>query len=218
MTAPKNHANISVTAHLMSVSSGGVESVVNHDHTSYVIAAGSATTFADKVFTGDTTTSTVCRLVSETTRHAVAEGDVCAESAAFTSWQVPRDMFTTVYGADGNKTAAWKDAKLDVKTAMPHFKPTAGTRERDTKDVQRFISMLAHHERGHVQTGEIVFECIREFLHELPDHIDASKVAEYNATVRGVCDTFIAQGHKADVKYDKYTGHGFTQGAIASGE
>lgn len=177
----------------------------------YELVADKADRFSEKIFTGDTATSQVCKLMREGTGHFDSG---CEEAAAFTSWSISVPSGWALYGADGAKAPGPGAVTSVIQTTLPSHKPKGAVPPADSLDIKRFLTTLAIHERGHGSMGDQVVHSFRALCDALPPRIAPGLVPSMNQAVRQYLTQVLERGARhADVQYDLYTGHGLTQGA-----
>ncbi len=165
---------------------------------------------AEAFTTGIFETGAVCSLIESATGHRGTPG--CQDAAAFTQWTIDGVHGWQAYNAAGHKQAF--GATVHVATTLPKYTGKSAD-ATDGADIRRFLSRLAHHERGHGATGERTLQAMQAFVARLPNTVPSGDVAQYNVIMPKVLNAFETLGRKADVAYDLYTGHGLTQGAVA---
>jgi hypothetical protein len=177
----------------------------------YELVADKADKFSEKIFTGDTATSQVCKLMREGTGQFDSG---CEEAAAFTSWSISVPTGWALYGADGVKAPGPGAVTPIIQTTLPSHKPKGAVPPTDSLDIKRFLTTLAIHERGHGSMGDQVVRSFRALCDALPPRIAPGLVPSMNQAVHRYLTQVLEPGARhADVQYDLYTGHGLTQGA-----
>ncbi len=186
---------------------------VHHKTQLYMLDAHKSDTFSEKIFTGDTKTSHVCRLMADTTGRFDAG---CEEAAAFTSWsiRVPPGWGLYDAGTGAKDEGATHLVTVQVNTTLPAHKPRGAVPHRDALDIKRFLAALAVHERGHGSMGEQVLRNWRATCAAMPASIPVPLVPAVNLALENYLLNVLQPGARAaDVLYDADTGHGLTQGA-----
>jgi len=187
-----------------------------HVMRTYPVAATTTGGVTNKIFTGNSSTSMVCKLIQKETG-ALTPDPGCADAAAFTVWHDPHMGADAVYLPDGRKdpAAPWAAVKAEVHTTLPtHVGPAPPGLHGE--DVARFLARLAMHERGHGATGEQLVASALAFLEELPPSIPRAEVRATNKAVSDTLKTMLRLARWADHVFDEVTIHGTTSGSIAN--
>ena len=190
--------------------------IAKHVLKTYKVSGATTGGVTNKIFTGDTRSSAVCKLIQQETGSSEPDPG-CADAAAFTYWPDPDFRSARIYDDKGRKdaTAPWRAVKAVVHTTLPeHTGPRPGGLHG--ADITRFLSRLALHERGHGSTGEQLVASGIAFLDALPNLVPADEAAAMNRAVGNTLKEMLGLARWADHVFDQVTIHGTTSGSIAN--